>query len=145
MTKKNKSYAHVTFANQHYIRIYDNDCNYEAYRPIELLHLLNNYETTIKYLEKELKEANHDYKRADESRDEWHYKYVESEKENQKLKQELRLVLHADSITPHDSVQEILREHIQGLDTVTYESAAAWNDYCILTELFRKQYKEHYK
>ena len=56
------------------------------------------------------------------------------------LEEQLKLVCEADCVTPHDSVKEILRDEIKGIDTVAGESAMAWHDYCVLDKVFREQY-----
>ena len=62
--------------------------------------------------------------------------------ENQKLKETLNLIAEADSYTKENSVKEILRREIKTIDTVTGESADAWNDYCLLSNFFEEQYNE---
>jgi len=63
-------------------------------------------------------------------------------KELNKLTELIRLIAKSDSITPEDSVKEILRNEIRGIDTVTEHSAEAWNDYVILSNFFEEQYNE---
>lgn len=60
--------------------------------------------------------------------------------ENDELKRMLQLVSESESVSEHDSVKEIVRNQLAGLDTVTYESAMAWNDYCILNKFFKEYY-----
>ena len=69
---------------------------------------------------------------------------MELEKENKELKELLKLISRAYSITKDESVKEILRDEIRGIDTVTEYSAMAWNEYCILSNFFEKQYGEHW-
>lgn len=64
------------------------------------------------------------------------------EKENNKLKELLNLIAEAQSVKKEESVKEILRNEIKAIDTVTDESAQAWNDYCILCNFFEEQYNE---
>ena len=66
------------------------------------------------------------------------------EKENKELKKLLELISSAHSFTKEESVKEILRNEIKGIDTVTEYSAMAWNDYCTLSNFFKKQYGEHW-
>ena len=65
-------------------------------------------------------------------------------KENNKLKELLNLIAEAQSVKKEESVKEILRNEIKAIDTVTDESAQAWNDYCILCNFFEEQYNEKY-
>ena len=69
---------------------------------------------------------------------------AELKKENEKMKKTLKLISEADCIQEEDSVKEILRHVLAGLDTVTYESSMAWNDYCILNDFFKEYYNEHW-
>jgi hypothetical protein len=64
----------------------------------------------------------------------------EQDQRIKELEEQLKLVCEADCVTPHDSVKEILRDEIKGIDTVAGESAMAWHDYCVLTKIFREQY-----
>lgn len=64
--------------------------------------------------------------------------------ENQKLKETLNLVADAHSFTKEESVKDILRHAIYGLDTVAGESANAFHDYMILSRFFKEHYKEHW-
>ncbi len=52
--------------------------------------------------------------------------------------------LIADAGYGENSVKEILRKEIYGLDTVAGESANAFNQYCILSRFFKEHYKEHW-
>ena len=56
----------------------------------------------------------------------------------------IELIANACTYTKEHSVKEILRKEIKGIDTVTYESANAWNDYVLLSEFFEKHYKEYW-
>lgn len=69
---------------------------------------------------------------------------VRLEKENEELKELLELISKAHSFTKEESVKEILRHEIRGIDTVIEDSAMAWNDYCVLSKFFKKQYGEHW-
>ena len=62
--------------------------------------------------------------------------------ENMNLKNQLRLVCRSESCTPHCTVKNIVRDEIEGIDTVSYESYGAWNDYCVLSKCFSEQYGE---
>ena len=68
----------------------------------------------------------------------------ELDSENNELKKLLELISRAHSFTKEESVKEILRNEIKGIDTVTEYSAMAWNDYCTLSNFFKKQYDEHW-
>lgn len=65
-------------------------------------------------------------------------------KENQEQKELINLIADADSFTKEESVKEILRYTIKGIDSVAGEFAAAWHDYCILSTFFKEHYKEHW-
>lgn len=62
--------------------------------------------------------------------------------ENKDLKELLNLITAAYSVIKNESVKEILRDEIKGIDTVTDVSARAWHDYCILSKFFRERYGE---
>lgn len=56
----------------------------------------------------------------------------------------IELIANACTYSKEHSVKEILRKEIKGIDTVTYESANAWNDYVLLSEFFEECYGEHW-
>ena len=56
----------------------------------------------------------------------------------------IKLIANACTYSKEHSVKEILRKEIRGIDTVTEESANAWQDYVILSEFFEEHYKEHW-
>ena len=56
----------------------------------------------------------------------------------------IKLIANACTYSKEHSVKEILRKEIKGIDTVTEESANAWQDYVILSEFFEEHYKEHW-
>lgn len=64
--------------------------------------------------------------------------------EIERLKEQLSLVCKAESSSPYNSVKEVLRRQIFGLDCAAQESANAWNHYCVLSKLFEEQYGEHW-
>ncbi len=68
----------------------------------------------------------------------------EQQAEIERLKEQLSLVCNAESSSPYNSVKEVLRRHIFGLDCAAQESANAWNHYCVLSKLFEEQYGEHW-
>ena len=68
----------------------------------------------------------------------------ELKKEINDLKELIKLIADADSVTKEDSVMEILRNTIYGTDSVAGESADAWHDYVILSNFFKEHYKEHW-
>lgn len=70
--------------------------------------------------------------------------YMELKEENKKLKELIELIADASSYTKEESVKEILRHEIHGIDTVAETSANAWNDYCALSNFFEEHYKEHW-
>ncbi len=64
--------------------------------------------------------------------------------EIERLKEQLSLVCKAESSSSYNSVKEVLRRQIFGLDCVAQESANAWNHYCVLNKLFEEQYGEYW-
>jgi len=71
---------------------------------------------------------------------------IKAENENNKLKKLLDLISNIDSIVyERDSVKELIRDEIRGLDTVSYDCGSAWNDYVILSEWFREHYGEDWE
>ena len=65
-------------------------------------------------------------------------------KENTQLKGLLTLIADAFTDKEYDSTKEIIRETIRSIDTITDESANAWNDYVILSKFFNEYYGEHW-
>lgn len=65
-------------------------------------------------------------------------------KENNELKQLLKLIAEAETFTKVNSVKEVLRNEIKAIDTVTEYSAEAWKDYGILSKFFKEEYGEHW-
>ena len=68
----------------------------------------------------------------------------EQQAEIERLKEQLSLVCKAKSSSPYNSVKEVLRREIFGLDYAAQESANAWNHYCVLSKLFEEQYGEYW-
>ena len=68
----------------------------------------------------------------------------ELKKEIKELKELIKLIADADSISYDESVKEVLRHYIKGVDSVAGESAGAWHEYCILSNFFKEHYKEHW-
>ena len=64
--------------------------------------------------------------------------------ENKKLKELIRLISNATSFREENSVKEILRNEIWGIDSVTGECSSAWHDYVVLSSFFEKHYGEHW-
>ena len=64
--------------------------------------------------------------------------------ENQKLKETLNLIAEADSYRKENTVKEIIRNTLFGLDSVTYESANAYHEYTLLNNFFKEKYNEHW-
>lgn len=71
-------------------------------------------------------------------------KIGEQQAEIERLKEQLSLVCKAESSAPYNSVKEVLRRQIFGLDCAAEESANAWNHYCVLNKLFQEQYGEYW-
>ena len=71
-------------------------------------------------------------------------KIGEQQAEIERLKEQLSLVCKAESSAPYNSVKEVLRRQIFGLDCAAEESANAWNHYCVLSKLFEEQYGEYW-
>lgn len=66
------------------------------------------------------------------------------EKENKELKELLNIIATSFGPVKEDSVKELLRRQLQGLDSVAGESAGAWHDYCILNNFFKNYYGENW-
>lgn len=71
-------------------------------------------------------------------------KLFKQNEELQTLKETLNLILEIEHIEKYDSVKELLRSEIYGLDLVSYESANAFNEYILLRNIFEKHYGEHW-
>ena len=65
-------------------------------------------------------------------------------KEIKELKRMLQLVSESESVRTENSVKEIVRNTLFGLDSVAGESANAFNDYLILNKFFKEYYNEHW-
>lgn len=91
------------------------------------------------YLEERIDETKRNYTETGHEQ-----QIKELKKENEELRKMLKLVSKAESVTNEDSVKEIVRRELAGLDTVTYDSSMAWNDYCILNKFFKEYYEEHW-
>ena len=65
-------------------------------------------------------------------------------KEIQRLNKLIELIADAHSYRKEESVKDILRHEISAIDTVAGESAQAWNEYCILSDFFKKHFGEHW-
>ena len=70
--------------------------------------------------------------------------YSKLEEENEQLTKLLILIADADSARSENSVKEILRNTLFGLDTVAGESYNAFKEYSILNKFFKEHYKEHW-
>lgn len=77
--------------------------------------------------------------------------FVDLKKENEQLREEnnelkelIKLIADADSYREENSVKEILRNEIWGIDSVAGEYASAWHDCVILSNFFEKYYGEHW-
>ena len=62
--------------------------------------------------------------------------------ENKKLKEQIKLIANAHTYTKQESVKEILRHEIWGIDSVAGESADAFHEYCVLSKFFKEHYGE---
>lgn len=60
------------------------------------------------------------------------------------LKRMLQLISESESFRNENSVKEIVRNNLFGLDSVTGESANAFNDYLLLNKFFKEYYNEHW-
>ena len=123
-----------------HIYINDNDKHLSW---MEVVDLLNNQQERIQDLEKKLK---HTTTLNDECQESFAPLVVENKelkKQNNKLQEVLDLISDIDSIVyERDSVKELIRDKIRGLDTVSYEYPTAWNHYVILSKWFKETYKE---
>ena len=54
----------------------------------------------------------------------------------------IKLIANACIYSKENSVKEILRKEIKGIDTVAGESSEAWHDYVVLSKFFKEHYKE---
>lgn len=63
-------------------------------------------------------------------------------KENKDLEELLHLITRIFLFEKEESVKELLRNEIKGLDIASYESARAWHNYCILSKFFKERYDE---
>ena len=68
----------------------------------------------------------------------------EQQAEIERLKEQLSLVCNAESSSPYNSVKEVLRRQIFGLDCAAEESPNAWHHYRLLSKLFEEQYGEYW-
>ena len=68
----------------------------------------------------------------------------ELHEENQQLKKTLRIIADAKSVRDENSVKEILRNNLFGLDTVAGESFNAYKDYTLLNNFFKDYYNEYW-
>lgn len=71
-------------------------------------------------------------------------KVLEQQDTINKKKELLKLIANACSFSKEHTVKEILRNEIKGIDTVTYESANAYQDYVLLSEFFKECYGEYW-
>ena len=68
----------------------------------------------------------------------------EQDQKIKELKRMLQLVSESTSARTENSVKEIIRNNLFGLDSVAGESANAFNDYITLKKFFKKYYNEHW-
>lgn len=68
----------------------------------------------------------------------------EQHAETERLKEQLSLVCNAESSAHYNSVKEVLRRQIFGLDCAAEESPNAWHHYRLLSKLFEEQYGEYW-
>lgn len=68
----------------------------------------------------------------------------QSSEENQQLNKILKIIADAESFRVENSVKEILRNNLFGLDTVAGESFNAYKDYTLLNNFFKEHYGEHW-
>ena len=68
----------------------------------------------------------------------------ELHEENQQLKKTLRIIADAKSVRTENSVKEILRNNLFGLDTVAEESFNAYKEYTLLNNFFKDYYNEYW-
>lgn len=71
-------------------------------------------------------------------------KIYKQNEELKTLKETLSLILEIEHIEKYNSVKELLRSEIYGLDSVSYESANAFDEYILLSNIFKKHYDEHW-
>ena len=68
----------------------------------------------------------------------------EQDQKIKELKRMLKLVSESESVRNENSVKEIVRNKLFGLDSVAGESANAFNDYLMLNKFFKEYYNEHW-
>ena len=68
----------------------------------------------------------------------------EQDQKIKELKRMLKLVSESESVRNENSVKEIVRNTLFGLDSVAGESANAFNDYLMLNKFFKEYYNEHW-
>ena len=68
----------------------------------------------------------------------------EQHEENQQLNKILKIIADAESVRVENSVKEILRNNLFGLDTGAGESFNAYKDYTLLNNFFKEHYGEHW-
>ena len=68
----------------------------------------------------------------------------EQDQRIKELKRMLQLVSELESVRNENSVKEIVRNNLFGLDSVAGESANAFNDYLLLNKFFKEYYNEQW-
>ena len=68
----------------------------------------------------------------------------EQDQQIKELKRMLQLVSELESVRNENSVKEIVRNNLFGLDSVAGESANAFNDYLLLNKFFKEYYNEQW-
>ena len=116
-----------------------------SYNLKECCKLLNDQQADLNYLAKFIGEFKvEEFKLKLRNLRTLEDKVLEQQDTINKKKELLKLIANACSFSKEHTVKEILRNEIKGIDTVTYESANAYQDYVLLSEFFKECYGEYW-
>lgn len=121
------------------------DKNGASYDLKECCNLLNDQQADLNYLAKFIGEFKvEEFKVKLRNLRMLEDKVLKQQDTINKKKELLKLIANACSFSKEHTVKEILRNEIKGIDTVTYESANAYQDYVLLSEFFKECYGEYW-
>lgn len=121
------------------------DKNSASYDLKECCNLLNDQQADLNYLAKFIGEFKvEEFKVKLRNLRMLEDKVLKQQDTINKKKELLKLIANACSFSKEHTVKEILRNEIKGIDTVTYESANAYQDYVLLSEFFKECYGEYW-
>ena len=116
-----------------------------SYNLKECCKLLNDQQADLNYLAKFIGEFKvEEFKLKLRNLRTLEDKVLEQQDTINKKKELLKLIANACSFSKEHTVKEILRNEIKGIDTVTYESANAYQDYVLLSKFFKECYGEYW-